>query len=69
MTAGRSSFGNSTPHFVFAPPGLHQLEEVAEEEDAGPHPHEHLSQVHEDGRQEDGVQCEVLKLEAEIFQQ
>ena len=46
-----------------------QDEEVAEEDDAGPHPHEHLAQVDEDGRQEDGVWREMLKLEAEIFQQ
>ena len=57
------------PHFVFALPGLHQDEEVAEEDDAGQHPHEHLAQVHEDGCQEDGVRREVLKLEAEILQQ
>ena len=30
---------------------------------------QHLAQVHEDGRQEDGVRREMLKLEAEIFQQ
>ena len=42
---------------------------MAEEDDAGPHPHEHLAQVDEDGRQEDGVLREMLKLVAEIFQQ
>ena len=36
------------PHFILALPGLHQDEEVAEEDDAGPHPHEHLAQVDED---------------------
>jgi hypothetical protein len=33
------------------------------------HPHEHLPVVGEDGRLEDGVGCEVLKLEAELLQQ
>jgi hypothetical protein len=33
------------------------------------HPHEHLPQVGEDGRLEDGVGREVLKLEAELLQQ
>jgi hypothetical protein len=33
------------------------------------HPHEHLAQVGEDGCLEDGVGREVLKLEAELFQQ
>ena len=33
------------------------------------HPHEHLAQVGEDGRLEDEVGCEVLKLEAELLQQ
>jgi hypothetical protein len=33
------------------------------------HPHEHLAQVGEDGRLEDGVGCEMLKLEAELLQQ
>jgi hypothetical protein len=33
------------------------------------HPHEHLAQVGEDGRLEDGVGREVLKLEAELLQQ
>jgi hypothetical protein len=32
------------------------------------HPHKHLAQVGEDGRLEDGVGREVLKLEAEILQ-
>jgi hypothetical protein len=31
------------------------------------HPHEHLAQVGEDGRLEDGVGHEVLKLEAELL--
>ena len=29
----------------------------------------HLAQMDEDGRQEEGVGCKVLKLEAEVFQQ
>ena len=33
------------------------------------HPHEHLAQVGDDGRLEDGVGREVLKLEAELLQQ
>ena len=33
------------------------------------HPHEHLVEVGEDGRLEDGVGREVLKLEAELLQQ
>jgi hypothetical protein len=33
------------------------------------HPHEHLAEVGEDGRLEDGVGREVLKLEAELLQQ
>src|SRR6185312_376716 len=57
------------PHFVPAPSGPHQNEEVAEEDEAGPHSHEHLTQVHEDGCQEEGVGHQVLKLEAEVFQQ
>src|SRR6185503_8862291 len=69
-SAGHSLSGSSTPpHFVLAPSGPHQNEEVAEEDDAGPHSHEHLAQVHEDGRQEEGVGRQVLKLEAEVFQQ
>jgi hypothetical protein len=48
---------------------LHQHEEMAEEGGAGGHPHEYLAQVGEDGRLEDGVGHEVLKLEAELLQQ
>jgi hypothetical protein len=33
------------------------------------HPHEHLTQVGKDGRLEDGVAREVLKLETELLQQ
>jgi hypothetical protein len=33
------------------------------------HPHEHLAQVGEDGRLEDGVGREVLKMEVELLQQ
>jgi hypothetical protein len=36
-------------------PRLHQHKEMAEEGDAWRHPHEHLAQVGEDGRLEDGV--------------
>jgi hypothetical protein len=42
---------------------------MAEEGGAGRHPHEHLSQVGDNGRLEDGVGGEVLKLEAELLQQ
>ena len=42
---------------------------MAEEDDAGLHPHEHLAKMDEDDRQEDGVRRKMLKLEAEIFQQ
>jgi hypothetical protein len=42
---------------------------MAEEGGAGGHPHEHLPEVDEDGCMEDGVGCEVLKLEAEVLQQ
>jgi hypothetical protein len=44
-------------------PGLDQHEEVAEERSAGSHTHEHLAEVDKDGRLEDGVGREVLKLE------
>jgi hypothetical protein len=50
-------------------PRLHQHKEMAEEGGAGRYPHEHLTQVGEDGRLEDGVRGEVLKLEAELLQQ
>jgi hypothetical protein len=42
---------------------------MAKEGGAGGHPHEHLTQVGEDGHLEDGVGHEVLKLEAELLQQ
>jgi hypothetical protein len=42
---------------------------MAEEGGAGRHPHKHLAHVGEDGRLEDGVGGEVLKLEAELLQQ
>jgi hypothetical protein len=48
---------------VLSLPRLHQHEEIAEEGGAGGHPHEHLAEVGEDGRLEDGVGREVLKLE------
>jgi hypothetical protein len=50
-------------------PRLHQREEMAEEGSAGGHPHEHLIEVDEDGRLEDGVGREVLELEPELLQQ
>jgi hypothetical protein len=50
-------------------PGLDQHEEVAEERSAGSHPYEHLAEVDEDGRLEDGVGREVLKLKPELLQQ
>jgi hypothetical protein len=50
-------------------PRLHQHKEMAEEGGAGRHPHEHLAQVGDDGRLEDGVGGEVLKLEVELLQQ
>jgi hypothetical protein len=54
---------------VLGLPRLHQHEEMAEEGGAGHHPHEHLAEMGEDGRLEDGVGHEVLKLEAELLQQ
>ena len=50
-------------------PRLDQHEEVAEERSAGSHPYEHLAEVDEDGRLEDGVGREVLKLKPELLQQ
>jgi hypothetical protein len=50
-------------------PRLDQHEEMAEEGSAGGHPYEHLAEVDEDGRLEDGVGCKVLKLEPELLQQ
>jgi hypothetical protein len=54
---------------VLSLPRLHQHEEMAEEGGAGGHPHEHFAEVDEDGRLEDGVVREVLKLEPELLQQ
>jgi hypothetical protein len=54
---------------VLSLPRLHQHEEMAEEGGAGGHPHEDLAEVDEDGRLEDGVGREVLKLEPELLQQ
>jgi hypothetical protein len=54
---------------VLGLPRFHQHEEMVEERGAGRHPHEHLAEVGEDGRLEDGVGREVLKLEAELLQQ
>ena len=54
---------------VLSLPRLHQHEEMAEEGGAGDHPHKHLAEVDEDGRLEDGVVHEVLKLEPELLQQ
>jgi hypothetical protein len=50
-------------------PRLDQHEEVAEEGSTWGHPHEHLAEVDEDGRLEDGVGRKVLKLELELLQQ
>jgi hypothetical protein len=50
-------------------PRLDQHEEVAEEGSIGGHPYEHLVEVDEDGRLEDGVGRKVLKLEPELLQQ
>jgi hypothetical protein len=50
-------------------PRPHQHKEMVEEGGTGRHPHEHLAQVGEDGRLEDGVGGKVLKLEAELLQQ
>jgi hypothetical protein len=54
---------------VLSLPRLDQHEEMAEEGSAGGHPHEHLAEVDEDGRLEDRVGREVLKLEPELLQQ
>jgi hypothetical protein len=54
---------------VLSLPRFQQHEEMAEEGGAGRHPHEHLTKVGEDGRLEDGVGREVLKLEAKLLQQ
>ena len=54
---------------VLGLPRLDQHEEMAEEGSTGGHPHEHLAEVDEDGRLEDGVGCKVLKLEPELLQQ
>jgi hypothetical protein len=50
-------------------PGHDQHEEVAEERSAGSHTCKHLTEVDEDGRLEDGVGHEVLKLKPELLQQ
>jgi hypothetical protein len=52
-------------------PELDQHEEVAEERGAGSHTYEYLAEVDEDGRLEDGVGREVLKLKLkpELLQQ
>jgi hypothetical protein len=42
---------------------------VAEERSAGSHPYEHLAEVDEDGRLEDGMGREVLKLKPKLLQQ
>jgi hypothetical protein len=54
---------------VLSLPRLHQHKEMAEEGGAGGHPHEHLTEVDEDGRLKDGVGREVLKLEPKLLQQ
>jgi hypothetical protein len=50
-------------------PRLDQHEEVAEEGGTRGHTYEHLAEVDEDGRLEDGVGREVLKLKPELLQQ
>jgi hypothetical protein len=50
-------------------PELDQHEEVVEERSARSHTYKHLSEVDEDGRLEDGVGREVLKLKPELLQQ
>jgi hypothetical protein len=50
-------------------PGLDQHEEVAEERSVGSHTYEHLAEVDEDCRLEDGVGHEVLKLKPKLLQQ
>jgi hypothetical protein len=57
------------PNVVPGLPRLDQHEEVAEERSAGSHPYEHLTEVDEDGRLEDGVGREVLKLKPKLLQQ
>jgi hypothetical protein len=42
---------------------------MVEERGAGGHLHKHLAEVDKDGRLEDGMGCEVLKLELELLQQ
>jgi hypothetical protein len=54
---------------VLSLPRLHQHEEMTERGGVGGHPHKHLAEVNEDGRLEDGVGSEVLKLEPELLQQ
>jgi hypothetical protein len=49
--------------------GLDQHEEVTEDGSTGGHTYEHLTEVDEDGRLEDGVGREVLKLKPELLQQ
>jgi hypothetical protein len=54
---------------VLGLPRLDQHKEVAEERIAGSHPYEHLVEMDEDGRLEDGVGHEVLKLKPKLLQQ
>jgi hypothetical protein len=49
--------------------GLDQHEEVVEEGSTGGQTYEHLAEVDEDGRLENGVGREVLKLKPELLQQ
>jgi hypothetical protein len=55
------------PDVVPSLPRLDQHEEVAKERSVGSHPYEHLTEVDEDGRLEDGVGHEVLKLKPELL--
>jgi hypothetical protein len=42
---------------------------MSEERGTRRYPHEHLTQVSEDGSLKDGMGCEVLELETKILQQ
>jgi hypothetical protein len=50
-------------------PGPNQGVEMFEDGGAGAHPHEHLHEVGEDRREENGVGGEMMKLEAKLLQE
>jgi hypothetical protein len=56
-------------NLALAPPCPDQGIEMPEDGGAGTDPHEHLHEVGEDRHKEDGVGGEVIKLEAELFQE